>query len=153
MDNALDIWTNLKNKFSHGDLARINNLQLEAVTLSQGDLNVFDFFTKLCIIWDELENFRPTPTCFCPVKCSCLIPTILAQIRREDHAIQFLRGLNDQFNKYEIICSPHGSNATYHNFFFRCHAIRKTVVTWHSCYQHPQHQQYHSTLHCFQSQS
>jgi len=105
MDSALDIWTDLKNRFSHGDLARISDLQLEAATLSQGDLNVSDFFTKLRIIWDELDNFRTTPTCSCLVKCSCQVPIVLAQRRREDQAMQFLRGLNDQFNniKYHVL--------------------------------------------------
>jgi len=61
-----------------------------------------EYFTKLRVIWDELENFRPNPVCTCPAKCSCSVNLVINQRKCEDHAIQFLRGLNDQYNK---ICS------------------------------------------------
>ncbi|WVY96447.1 hypothetical protein V8G54_028598 [Vigna mungo] len=65
MDNAVDIWNDLKIRFAQGDLARISTLQMEATTLSQGELSVTEFFTKLRIIWDELDSFRPDPDDHC----------------------------------------------------------------------------------------
>jgi len=50
MDVTLDIWNNLKIKYSQGDLSRISNLQLEGASLDQGDLSVTCYFTKLRII-------------------------------------------------------------------------------------------------------
>jgi len=58
MDIALGIWNDLKIRFSQGDLSRIYDLQLEVASLKQGDLYVTERFTKLIIIWDELENFN-----------------------------------------------------------------------------------------------
>jgi len=78
MDKALDIWNDLKNRFSQGDLSRISDLQMNVSSLNQGDLSVSDFFTKHRIIWDELDNFRPDPV------CSCNVPSITAQRKRED---------------------------------------------------------------------
>nr|KYP61297.1 hypothetical protein KK1_023728 [Cajanus cajan] len=55
-------------------------------------------------IWKDLktrysqENFRLDPTCTCTIKCVCSILTIIAQRKLEDQAMQFLRGLNDQYN-------------------------------------------------------
>lgn len=92
MDKALDVWNDLKARFSQGDLSRISDLQMEASSLNQGDLSVTDYFTKLRIIWDELDNFRPDPI------CSCTKPSVITQRKREDQAMQFLRGLNDQYN-------------------------------------------------------
>jgi len=92
MDKALDIWNDLKARFSHGDLSRISDLQMEASSLNQGDLSVTDYFTKLRIIWDELDHFRLDPI------CSCTKPSLIIQRKREDQAMQFLRGLNDQYN-------------------------------------------------------
>ncbi|WVY89153.1 hypothetical protein V8G54_034667 [Vigna mungo] len=63
MDNAIDIWNDLKNRFAQGDLARISTLQMEATTLSQGELSVTEFFTKLGVIWDEFDSFRPDLVC------------------------------------------------------------------------------------------
>jgi len=63
MDVALDIWNDLKTKYSQGDLSRIYDFPLEVASLNQGDLFVIEYFTKLRIIWDELDNFRPIPIC------------------------------------------------------------------------------------------
>ena len=46
---------------------------------------------------DELENFRPDPICSCNTRCTCLALNIVAQRKLEDRAIQFLRGLNEQY--------------------------------------------------------
>jgi len=60
--------------------------------LNQGDLSVTDYFTKLRVIWDELDNFRPDHV------CTCNGFSVIAQRKREDQAMQFLHGLNDQYN-------------------------------------------------------
>ncbi|XP_014503350.1 uncharacterized protein LOC106763698 [Vigna radiata var. radiata] len=80
MDIAIDIWIYLKNHFAQGDLARISTLQMEATTLSQGELSVTDFFTKLWVLWDELDCFRPDPVY---------------------RAMQLLRGLNDHYTNIQ----------------------------------------------------
>ena len=66
--------------------------------MKQGTLSVTKYFTKLCIIWDEIENFRPDPTCSCTIKCTCSVLTTIAQRKLEDRAMQFLRGLNEQYS-------------------------------------------------------
>ncbi|WVY92860.1 hypothetical protein V8G54_031948 [Vigna mungo] len=101
MDNAVDIWNDLKIRFAQGDLARISTLQMEATTLSQGELSVTEFFTKLRIIWDELDSFRPDPVCICKSKCSCTVSSILSQRKHEDRAMQLLRGLNSQYTNIQ----------------------------------------------------
>jgi len=70
---------------------------MQANTLHQGDLCVSDYFTKLRILWDELESFQPDPICTCKPKCSCPLSSILNQRKLEDQSMQFLRDLNDQF--------------------------------------------------------
>nr|KYP39254.1 hypothetical protein KK1_039430 [Cajanus cajan] len=87
MDNAEEIWRDLKSRYSQGDLLRISDLQQEASSMKQGDLSVTEFFTKLRIIWDEIENFRPDPICSCTVKCSCFVLVTIAQRKLEDRAM------------------------------------------------------------------
>ena len=77
---------------------RISDLQQEASSMKQGTLSVTKYFTKLRIIWYEIENFRPDPTCSCTIKCTCSILTTIAQRKLEDQAMQFLRGLNEQYS-------------------------------------------------------
>jgi len=100
MDLAVDVWNDLKTRYSRGNLSRISDMQMEAATLCQGDQSVTDYFTKLRIIWDEIENFRPNPTCACETNCSCYcdVMTLLNQRKLEDQATQFLRGLNEQYH-------------------------------------------------------
>ncbi|KHN34461.1 hypothetical protein glysoja_037939, partial [Glycine soja] len=97
MDKAEEIWRDLKSRYSQGDLLRISDLQQEASTMKQGSFSVTEYFTRLRVIWDEIENFRPDSVCLCNIRCSCTAFTIIAQRKLEDRAMQFLRGLNEQY--------------------------------------------------------
>ncbi|XP_014521521.1 uncharacterized protein LOC106778120 [Vigna radiata var. radiata] len=97
MSKAAEIWIDLKNKFSQGSLSRISSLQLDIATLCQDDLTIFRYFTKLRVLWDEIENFRPKPPCTCKPERGCQVLTVVKQRKQEDQVMQFLRGLNDQF--------------------------------------------------------
>ena len=65
LDNAVDIWRDLKSRYSQGDLLRISELQQEVASVKQGDVSVTEYYTKLRVIWDELESYRPDPICSC----------------------------------------------------------------------------------------
>jgi len=84
MDIAANIWKDLKTRFGQGDLLRISDLQLEAYSFCQGELTVTEYFTKLRVLWDELENFRPDPICSCPTRYSCKVSSIIVQRKQED---------------------------------------------------------------------
>jgi len=63
MDNAFNIWNDLKERFSQGDMIRIVDLQ-EMIS-SLNELSITNYFTQLKILWDELDLFRPLPACSC----------------------------------------------------------------------------------------
>jgi len=98
MDKVVDVWNDLKTRYFQGDLSRISNLQMKAFSLNQGELSITYYFTKLKIIWDELDNFKLNTIC----DCSCSASSTKSKRRTEDQAMQFLHGLNDQFHN---ICS------------------------------------------------
>ncbi|KAF1894631.1 hypothetical protein Lal_00027008 [Lupinus albus] len=54
--------------------------------IKQGVLSVTVYFIELKILWDELDNFKHLPNCYCDIRCTCdaLI-----------NVIRFLKGLND----------------------------------------------------------
>jgi len=64
---------------------------------------MINYFTKLRIIWNELDNFRPYP--FCIHQDTCYVVPVICQRKCEDQGMQFLRGLNDQYNniRYHIL--------------------------------------------------
>jgi len=99
MDKSEDIWRYLKSRFFQGNLLRIFELQSKASSLKQGNASVTEYFTKMRVLWDELDSFRPYLICNCSAKCFCDLAGICHQRKMEDHAMQFLRGLNKQYSK------------------------------------------------------
>lgn len=77
IDTAHEIWRDLHERFSQGDVFRISDLHDEISVFKQEERSVTDYFTELKILWDELLNFRPLSSCSCRVQCSCgAFPTI-----------------------------------------------------------------------------
>jgi hypothetical protein len=71
LENAIDIWNELRERFSQGDLVRISELQQEIYALKQDSRSVTDFYSTLKILWEELELYMPIPTCTCHHRCVC----------------------------------------------------------------------------------
>ncbi|WVZ04925.1 hypothetical protein V8G54_018271 [Vigna mungo] len=85
-------------RYSQGDLLRIAKLQQEAASIKQGNTSISKYFSKLRVIWDELECYRPYLSCTCLSACSCKALTESIKRKQQDHIMQFLGGLNDQYN-------------------------------------------------------
>jgi hypothetical protein len=66
--HALDVWTDLRERFSQGDLLQIVELQEETYGLTQGSRHISDYYTALKSLWEELDNFKPIPVCTCSAK-------------------------------------------------------------------------------------
>lgn len=96
IDTASDMWNNLRKRFYQGDVFRISDLQEEIYMPKQGDASVSDSYTHLVGLWQELENFRPIPSCPGPVPCQCQLHTAMKTYRDNGYVIMFLKGLNEQ---------------------------------------------------------
>lgn len=57
-DTALDIWNNLKEQFSQGNVPQVFLLQKDIAAISQGDQYIIAYFTQLQAYWDQLQNFH-----------------------------------------------------------------------------------------------
>ncbi|KAL5150085.1 hypothetical protein HKD37_13G036787 [Glycine soja] len=91
-DHATNIWNDLKECFSQGDLLQIAELQEEIYRLKQGSHTVLDFFTKLKFVWEELDNYGLMNPCTCPSRT----------YHQQDFVIHFLKGLDERFS---VVCS------------------------------------------------
>ncbi|XP_028774924.1 uncharacterized protein LOC114731846 [Neltuma alba] len=69
---------------------RCNNLE-DIYSLRQGSLSVSEYYTRLKILWDELDNIRPLKP------CSCTSADTALHHREQDRIIRFLKGLNDSY--------------------------------------------------------
>ncbi|XP_020978092.1 uncharacterized protein LOC110271492 [Arachis ipaensis] len=83
--------------YYHGDLFKIAELEEELYTMKQGDLTITGYYTKMKAVWEEIESFQPVPKCKdCNKECDCGLQT-MRNYRRENYAVRFLRGLNEQY--------------------------------------------------------
>ena len=91
INNVLDLWLELQQRFAPGNHTRIADLQEEIYAVRQGNLTVTGYFTHLKNLWSELENFKPYTPCAYGFPCSC------KAYRDQDRTMLFLKGLNDQY--------------------------------------------------------
>nr|KYP59198.1 hypothetical protein KK1_014630 [Cajanus cajan] len=61
MDLAVDVWNDVRNRFSQRVNFQIATLQEEIYGLKKGDMAVLKYFTSLKTSWEELEMFEPLP--------------------------------------------------------------------------------------------
>ncbi|XP_014502000.1 uncharacterized protein LOC106762540 [Vigna radiata var. radiata] len=98
VEEAKELWDELKERFSKGDYFKISNLLQDIHSIKQGERGVSQFFTDLKILWEELESLRPIPVCTCEIPCSCDLSKVSLKYREMEHVIYFLKGLNDSYN-------------------------------------------------------
>nr|KYP72198.1 hypothetical protein KK1_004784 [Cajanus cajan] len=99
MDTATEIWTDLKDRFSHSDKFRVADLQDQIQNCKQGDSSISEYYTRLKILWKEIEMYRLVLICTCSPSCSCGLLQKLQKEREDDCVIHFLRGLNDEYSQ------------------------------------------------------
>jgi len=97
-DTALEVWLDLKERFSKIGRIRIANLRSSISNLKQGAKIVLDYFTELKSLWEELSSHRPIHNCTCVHTCRCAASRVAKTHRNEDQIMEFLTGLNDQFS-------------------------------------------------------
>jgi len=97
-ENAIDVREELKERFAKVDHIRIASLRSSTNNLKQGSKSVLEYFTKMKTLWEELNSHRPMSNCTCLVVCRCESMCSARLHRIEDQVIQFLTGLNDNFN-------------------------------------------------------
>jgi hypothetical protein len=97
MENAFDVWNDLKERFSQADLVRISEIQQEIYALKQDSKSVTEFYSDLKLLWEELEIYMPMPTCSCRNRCTCESMRAARANHTLLYIIRFLTGLNDSF--------------------------------------------------------
>ena len=90
-NSAAPIWKDLQDRFSQSNGPQIFELKKALVSLSQGSLFVSQYFTKLKVIREELNTYKPLVTC----SCGGVKP--LQEYLQREHVMVFLMGLNDMY--------------------------------------------------------
>ncbi|XP_019423021.1 PREDICTED: uncharacterized protein LOC109332492 [Lupinus angustifolius] len=94
MDTTFEVWEDLKERYYQGDVFRICDLHEEIHSAKQGNRCINAYHTHLKGLWQELENFRPLPSCLCPTKCNSALANLVRNYREDDYVIRFLKASN-----------------------------------------------------------
>ncbi|KAH0712843.1 hypothetical protein KY289_008802 [Solanum tuberosum] len=97
---ALDLWSELEERYGQPDGSKLFQLQRELNNISQGSNNVATYYTKLKRIWDQLKVFNTFMTC--PCECKCGAKTHNQKMNEDTKLIQFFMGIN------EVYCAVRG---------------------------------------------
>ncbi|VFQ60933.1 unnamed protein product [Cuscuta campestris] len=82
----------LEERFGQSNGVRLYQLQKEVCSITQGNSDVAAYFTKLKTAWDELNIVCNLP------KCTCGAVQALLKYEQDQRLIQFLMGLNSDYN-------------------------------------------------------
>nr|XP_023908905.1 uncharacterized protein LOC112020549 [Quercus suber] len=78
INNARDLWIDLKDRLSQGNTLRLFELGKEIAHLAQGSLSVSSYFTKFKTLWDDSKSAQ-------------------LDAHYKEHVFRFLMGLNDGY--------------------------------------------------------
>lgn len=94
VENAKDLWEDIKERFSVTNGPRIQQLKAELANCKQQGLSMSEYYGKLKTLWDELTNYEQILQCICR-DCKCDVASRLERRREEEKVHQFLMGLDD----------------------------------------------------------
>lgn len=96
---AREIWLNLEERFGQASGTLLYSLTQSLYEIRQGNDSVSSYYTKIKMIWDQLDSIDTIPVCNC-ANCTCHITTKLLKSQEDRRLIDFLMKLNDG---YEVI--------------------------------------------------
>ncbi|KAL0320386.1 UNVERIFIED_CONTAM: hypothetical protein Sradi_5300100 [Sesamum radiatum] len=90
--SAQVLWPELESRFGDSNGPMMYESQREIASITQGDLSISAYYTKLKKLWDELAHFTTLP------QCSCGASKALADLSASSQLMQFLMGLGDAYD-------------------------------------------------------
>ncbi|XP_020972918.1 uncharacterized protein LOC110269434 [Arachis ipaensis] len=77
--------------FQHGNGPRIFELKHELMNLHQGTMNIFQYFTRIKVLWEELNTHRP-------IQCNCGDTQAMREFLQYEYVHCFFMGLDKYFS-------------------------------------------------------
>ncbi|CAL8999400.1 unnamed protein product [Prunus brigantina] len=95
-DTAHDIWQDLEERFSQSNAPRIFQIQRDIASLTQDQMTVAAYYTKLKGLWDELASYNNVSPCS-QRRIYCGAMKTHAEQEERNKIMQFLMGLNESY--------------------------------------------------------
>ncbi|KAL0383129.1 UNVERIFIED_CONTAM: Retrovirus-related Pol polyprotein from transposon TNT 1-94 [Sesamum calycinum] len=94
--SSRELWLELQRRYGRSNGPMLYQIQRELSTVSQGDLSVTAYLTKVKKLWNELSCLDPVPKCTCG-KCICEISKVISLKNESTELMQFLMGLHEVY--------------------------------------------------------
>ncbi|KAL2924272.1 Retrovirus-related Pol polyprotein from transposon TNT 1-94 [Bienertia sinuspersici] len=100
VDSSQDLWFEISERYGHYTGPQIYQLKKELNNLRQENMTLVAYFIRLKRFWDEIKSIRSFPTCSCGAihSCTCNLLKRIADFEEEERLMQFLLGLNENFD-------------------------------------------------------
>ncbi|KAK9672433.1 hypothetical protein RND81_12G100400 [Saponaria officinalis] len=95
-DSAKSAWQELCERYGQSNGAQLYGIHKRLSEFSQGSDNVARYFTKLKLLWDEIDAMGVNPNCSC--SCTCGASEKQRKFQQDQRVVQFLMGLNESYN-------------------------------------------------------
>ncbi|XP_015170359.1 uncharacterized protein [Solanum tuberosum] len=95
VDNAKELWDELEDRYDQPNGAKLYQLQRELNDLSQGNLDITGYYTRIKKLWEELSTLDTNSQCTC--LCTCGGKSKMHKAELDRRLIQFLMGLNEVY--------------------------------------------------------
>ncbi|KAI3692240.1 hypothetical protein L6452_32053 [Arctium lappa] len=96
-NTAAEMWKDLHERFGKESAPRAYELKQSLSTTRQNGASVSAYYTKLRVLWDEIQSVLPHPSCSCD-GCSCGIGKRLVELKEKEWLYEFLMGLDNEFS-------------------------------------------------------
>ncbi|XP_011079206.1 uncharacterized protein LOC105162783 [Sesamum indicum] len=93
-NEARTLWIELETRYGECDGPLLYKIQREISSVTQGNLSVTAYFTKLKQLWDELICLMPPAMCSCG-NCTCGCNNMKIEQNEANQLMQFLMGLGE----------------------------------------------------------
>ncbi|KAL0448170.1 UNVERIFIED_CONTAM: hypothetical protein Slati_1944900 [Sesamum latifolium] len=97
ISSSHELWLELQGRYGRSNGPIIYQIQRELSTVSQGDLSVTTYFTKVKKLWNEFACLVPAPKCSCG-SCTCEIGKMISVQNESTQLMQFLMGLHEVYD-------------------------------------------------------
>ncbi|KAK9678247.1 hypothetical protein RND81_11G198700 [Saponaria officinalis] len=94
------LWNEILERYGQSNGPQLYQLKKELRNLSQDNLTVAAYFTKMKKFWDDIEEIEGFPECSCGVmeNCTCNILKKILDSSSKEKVLTFLMGLNDTYD-------------------------------------------------------
>lgn len=96
VETARELWEELEHRFGESNGPILYQMKRNISLLTQGDLSLAQYHTKLKRLWSKLALLRLDPVCHYSCECNAFMK--IAEYREEDKLLQFFMGLNDSYD-------------------------------------------------------